>query len=62
MLNRITELAVMSETLTMPVREIRAPYDKYASLRSDQPLESEMVVETSWSELFFRGAFGESES
>ena len=26
---------------TMPVREMRAPFDKYASLRSDQPIKSD---------------------
>jgi len=26
---------------TMPVREMRAPFDKYASLRSEQPIKSD---------------------
>ena len=48
----------MAETLTMPVKEIRAPYDKYASLRSEKPLKSD--TELSWSELFARETFGEA--
>jgi len=64
MLNRITgllstlavaEAAAEAETHTMPVKEVRAPYDKYATLRSDKPIKAEK--ELGWSEL----VFGEAE-
>ena len=67
MLNRMTSAMLAAfavaenveqaeETLTMPVREVPAPYDKYATLRSDKPLKKEQK-DLSWSELIF----GESE-
>ena len=46
-------------THSISVREIRAPYDKYASLRSSKPIKGEK--EMSWSDMFYEVAFGEVE-
>ena len=61
MLNRMTSVlatfavAHASDTLSMSVREVAAPYDKYASLRSDKPI-TKKAKELS----FYDQLFGES--